>query len=402
MDKNKNVLLFYPVLDGHRQVYAQYLIESLLKRNAQVFLVTKSSEAKKSYPYITGYQTHPRVKMIGIPEDGKISLLDFRKLQDRLEADWTVFAEADDELKLFNHQFLPGFPRLRGKNIGVFIRTSNYIHTPKPALTLINVFRELKHFSKGWHSNPFIFHEFTLPKYKLIHTALMLDEFFVESHAKFHQWLPEIVFPLSADDESIDAAETLRWEPLLASFLEKNKGLETIFYFGEAQQRRGYDTLLKLARDEKCCFIHCGRSSYPEKYGEDIETLKMDLDSQGRLFETKTFIQSYQGMALFFMACKYIVLPYRDHLGSSGVMMQAIHFGKPVLVPDQGLMASRTQKHHLGLIYDPADGQNLKKQWAFLKETTNDFSNDLARYKLSFAPLKVFETLAAVFERLEE
>jgi glycosyltransferase involved in cell wall biosynthesis len=398
----KNALVFSPILDGHRQVYAQYLIESLLKRDYQVYLVSEKSEVQKNYPYLSSYQSNPNVKIVGIKEDYRISSWDFRKLQDRFKIDLTVFAEADEQLKLLNYQLLPGYPRLRGKNVGIFIRSINYIHFPKQAPSVWNILLSIKHLPKGWHSNPLIFHEFTLPKLKLMDSALTLDEFFVEKHSKTHLWLPDLVFPLLGDDPIIAQTEISLWEPRLACFLEKNKGKEILLYFGEARQRKGYDTLLKLASEENSCFIHCGLSSYSEKYELDIQDLKNYLDSQGLLFETKAFIQSYQTMQLFFNACKYVVLPYRRHFGSSGVMLQAIHFGKPVLVANQGLMAARTQQHHLGLTYYHDDFEDLKKQWIILKETSQVFLNDLAQYKQAFSPQRVIEVLDTVLNRAME
>ena len=230
----------------------------------------------------------------------------------------------------------------------------------------------------------------------------MLDEYFVEKHTKIHQWIPDLVFPLLPDDPNIAIAEQRLWEPQLACFLKKNIGKEILLYFGEAQPRRGYDTLLKLTCEEKFCFIHCGLSSYPEKYEVDIRELKNYLDSQSLLFETNAFIQCYQTMQLFFNACKYVVLPYRRHFGSSGVMLQAVHFGKPVLVSNQGLMAARTQQHHLGLTYYHDDYEDLKEQLKILKETSNEFSNDLVRYKQIFSPQKVMEILDTVLNRVVE
>lgn len=398
----KHALVFSPSLDGHRQVYAQYFIESLLKRDFRVFMVSESSEVKKNYPYLHNYQSNPSVTTVGIKEALGISLSDFRKLQGRFDIDLTVFLEADNHLKLLNYQLLPGFPRLRGKNIGVFLRSSNYIYLPKPHSNLWNRILFIKHLPKHWQSDPFIFNEFTLPKYKLINTSLMLDEIFVETHTKIHQWLPDIIFPILPDDPNTVMVEKRLWEPQLASFLEKNKGKEILLYFGEAQYRRGYDSLLKLACEEKCCFIHCGLSSYPEKYEVDILELKNYLDSQGLLFETKAFIQCYQTMQLFFSVCKYVVLPYRRHFVSSGVMLQAIHFGKPVLVSDQGLMAARTQLHHLGLIYCHDDYADLKQKLKILKETSNNFSKDLIRYKQTYSPNKVMETLDTVLNQIME
>jgi len=389
----KKALIYCFSFDGHRQVYTQYFIEALLRRGYSICLVSDSSEAGIRYPYLSAYQSNPSVEFKTIQKARSISLMDFRKLQDDIGVELTVILEADDHLKLLVHQILPGHPRLRGRNIGVFIRSVNYVHFPKQvhelkfALQYIKsiVFRTINFF-QFWDSNPFIFHEFFISRFKLLDAALTPDEIFVEAHPHIRQyhWFPDMIFPILPDDPHLEQTELDRWQPLLSRFLEANRGREILLYFGLATRYKGYDTLLRLAFEEKCCFIHCGLFDTTAKYDEDVEELRWRLSSQGLLFETGVYIQSRPTVRLFFESCTYVVLPYRNHLGSSGVMLQAIYFGKPVLVPDSGLMAARTRQYQLGLTYHVDDNQDLKSEWEMLKSDSTGFTPHLIQYQQLF------------------
>jgi glycosyltransferase involved in cell wall biosynthesis len=406
----KKALIYSFSFDGHRQVYAQYFIEALLKCGYSICLVSDSSEAGIRYPHLSPYQSNASVEFKTIQKALLISLIDFRRLQDDIEAGLTIFLDADNHLKLLTHQILPGHPRLRGKNIGIFIRSINYIHLSKwlPAPWFVlryikqNVMWLVKNFREVWDADFVIFHEIYFPCFKLLSTALTTDEVFMESHShREYHWFPDLVFPLLPDDPQLEQTELERWEPLLQHFLEANQDKEVLFYFGLATHYKGYDTLLKLACEENCCFIHCGLFDTTVRHDEDVEKFRLYLNSQGLLFETDAYVQSYSAVRLFFESCKYVVLPYRNHSGSSGVMLQAVHFGKPVLVPDLGLMATRTLRHQLGLTYHPGNSQDLKSKWEMLKSDLSSFESHLIQYQRLFIKENMQRAVDTILDSME-
>ena len=68
--------------------------------------------------------------------------------------------------------------------------------------------------------------------------------------------------------------------------------------------------------------------------------MRAALRSAGRLFETGGPYDDASTADVFLRAARCVVLPYRDHDGSSGVMLQALAAGRPVLVPDEGSWAT--------------------------------------------------------------
>ena len=101
-------------------------------------------------------------------------------------------------------------------------------------------------------------------------------------------------------------------------------------------------------------------------YETDTESLRTILQERGALLETNEYLADHGTAELFFRATKCLVLPYRKHYGSSGVMLQALSAGRPVLVPDVGLLARRVKSHGLGLTYQADDWTNLRSKFKTL------------------------------------
>ena len=81
----------------------------------------------------------------------------------------------------------------------------------------------------------------------------------------------------------------------------------------------------------------------------DVNVLRNVLKSRGDLFETNEYIDDPDCIDVFFRQTDRIIFPYRGFAGSSAVMIQAINYGLPVLVPDFGLMGLRVDKNGIGM-----------------------------------------------------
>ena len=174
------------------------------------------------------------------------------------------------------------------------------------------------------------------------------------------------------------------------------------------QPRRGYDVVLKLAVEEQACFIHCGarlgraalRADAQLKaarggYEADVQSLLATLRERGSLFETGEYVSGFRAASVFFKAARCVVLPYSRHYGSSGVMLQALSAGRPVLVPDRGLMAQRVRSHGLGLTYKPGDWADLKRQFEnVLRGPQDEFETTIRRFVGYFSRDQVHAALS--------
>jgi glycosyltransferase involved in cell wall biosynthesis len=64
---------------------------------------------------------------------------------------------------------------------------------------------------------------------------------------------------------------------------------------------------------------------------------------------------------LSFAACDAVLLPYRGHFGSSGVLSLAAAAAKPVIASDEELIGRRVREHRLGLLFPSGNAATLRR-----------------------------------------
>ena len=92
-----------------------------------------------------------------------------------------------------------------------------------------------------------------------------------------------------------------------------------------------------------------------------------------------------------FAASDAVLLPYRKHFGSSGVLVQAAMAGKPVIASDEGLTADRVRRFNMGWLFRPGDGASLQSvlvglESGGLEEGAGTRRAGLARYARESSP----------------
>jgi glycosyltransferase involved in cell wall biosynthesis len=275
-------------------------------------------------------------------------------------ADVILLAEADDLMsQLAARKGVRPLSR-QGRIVGLFIRSTNHQYRRRASV----MSRARRRWGRGRSGSldEATFHV-RLAKHRSVDAALVLDERYALRHPLTHRWLPDIFCEF---EEPLDAAggETTLWQHRLEEFLETAGDKPVLAYVGANQHRRGYDTLLRLALEEGGVFLHCGRFSlYGEPSDAEVMALRSELGRRGDLFETDGPYVRPQTAAAFLAAARAIVLPYRRHDGSSGVMLQALAAARPVLVPDRGLMAYRARTFGLGRTYRDGDMGDLRRQF---------------------------------------
>jgi len=348
----KNALIYSSSFDGHRQVYVFVIGDVLLKLGFKLFVAGNFSGNFKSTFYLDRLLTNQNISKIDTsvyPDNGGgITNKAFIELQKKYNIELTVFCDADNHIPLFISQILPKNKRFVGKTVGIFLRPF-YIYYN---LNLINNLRYFKQLKSVWQSDIRFFHEVLNPYCGLVHETLQLDDYFVSKHKKT-TWLPD-VFQQYADKLITEEYSSQRiWIRKLDDFKNANKGLFFLLYFGTEQPRRGYDQLMKLAVDHNACFIHCGLRNNKYNYEYNVKDLRQVLKDRNHLFETNEYITDPICIEYFFKSVSHLILPYDNFYGSSGVMLQALSYGIPILVPDIGLIGYRVKKYNLGLTYIP-------------------------------------------------
>jgi glycosyltransferase involved in cell wall biosynthesis len=376
----QNALIFSPGLDGHRQVYVFVMTQILEELGFNIFIAANSQEKIVNSFYVKKLKERDDITFLdtSIYASGglDITFSEFRALQNDCEADLTIFADASNHISLFISRIF-NVKKWRGRVVGIFMRPF-YYYRPK---NLVNKLKLLKHFSSRWNTDEELFYKLFLKRFSLLDVSLSIDENFVSNNPNF-TWLPD-VFQQYAEViiKSNEKCEQRHWIEKLKAFKEKNKDRFSFFYFGTAQYRRGYDILLKLAEETGGCFIHCGLRDTDIKFSYDTNKIITSLQNEGRFFETNEYIDDPLCIEYFFRSVSHLVLPYRKFFGSSGVMLQALEYGIPILAPHAGVMGYRIEKYNLGITYTDSDMNSLKAQLEkFKKMDPKTFKKDIQNY----------------------
>jgi glycosyltransferase involved in cell wall biosynthesis len=392
-----NALIFSPGFDGHRQIYVYVLADILKEIGFAVFVAGDIKGNVTDSSYIEKLKQEDKVVLLdtsGYTRGGLgITNAEFMQLQEKYNPDLTVFPEADHHIRLFNSQLFNKGKRLKGKTIGIFLRPFHFYKK----LNFLDRLRYVKNLRSTWRTDECLFHEYLIKRFKLIDCALYIDENFVAHHPHAH-WLPDVFQSYAEGLVGGGNSEERLWIDRLKNFKEANKDRFVFLYFGTAQKRRGYDLLLNMAVQQDACFIHCGLNDPNERYDLDVNELKKNLEKKGRLLETNRYISDPDCIESFFRSASHLVLPYQNFWGSSGVMLQALGYGIPVLVPENGIMGYRVDKYKLGLTYSNGV-TSLLEQFAKFKELpAENFKTSISRYMKYQTPGRLKEVLMNVFK----
>jgi hypothetical protein len=395
----KRVLLYSPDVIGHPRVYCRAIADVLAGERCELFLAmgftdgAGLSESADLHPLTTRERVtildNRTISSRGNPHLTAEELVD---LQSRLGITTTLFIEADKSNDEFVRIASNRAPRLLGRNLGIFANTAewfpgedSFTGAPKrlvaPTLrtTLGNVKRAIFERRKSVRH----FYEKTILANGVLDEILVKDERLAEWFGPPVYWMPEISRPLEQEPAG-DDAEFLQRRDELATFLTSNPGREPVLYFGDAAFYKGYDLFLEfVARTPSLCAIHPGRSYDAQQsrwFDYDVEALRGRLRGEGRLYETNSYVSSGKLKDLYFGAIRLYITTHRLAL-SSATVIQATELGKPVLVPDRGLLGYRAQHHNLGGVYEYGNLDDLSRK------ATELWRSDLTRFA---APARAF------------
>lgn len=395
----RNAMIYCENLNGHRQVYVFVIASILNKLNFKTTVVANFSGNVNSTFYIDQLKLITNLSTIDLKLPAREQVTDIREiinLQTQNQVEVSIYCDADHHIALFNQQLFSDDKKLKGRNIGLFIRPFYYYHK----LTSWERLKYLKKILNNWRFDARLFHEFLLPKFYLLNYALHIDDNFASKH-KNVLWLPDVFQQYADKIISNECASQRIWIEKINEFKRINKDIFIVLYFGAAGPRKGYDLLLKLAVENNACFIHCGLNDENQHYEIDVVNLKNKLKKEGRLLETNEFISDPATIEYFFKSTSHMVLPYRNFLGSSGIMLQALGYGIPVLVPDYGVMGFRVKRYNLGLAFNQST-HNLNDQFiTFIQTPKEKFSDSIRNYMEMQSVNHLDEVLSSVFNEAE-
>jgi hypothetical protein len=382
----QRILLYSPDVVGHPSVYCRVIADALTSQSCQLVVAMgftdeiSLNDSRDIQPLLSraGVQL---IDTRNFSRTGQPHLAaeEIAGLQLHFSVDTTLFIEADKSNTEFIRIAAGTAPRLLGRNLGIFAKTAEWypgedsftgqrrtLLAPTVRTTLGNVKRAI--FNKRQSAR--YFYEKVIIQSRVLDDILVKDERLAKWRGPPVYWMPEISRPAALSESPEESAEFLRRRNEIECFLATNKRLEPVLYFGDAAYYKGYDLFLKFVADNpSTCAIHAGRSYDAQQksyFRCDVEALRVQLKNQNRLYETNSYVHTQRLKELLFGSIRVYITTHRLALSSSTVI-QALELGKPVLVPDRGLLGYRVRKNHLGDVYKYEDlfdlGQKAEKLW---------------------------------------
>jgi hypothetical protein len=211
----------------------------------------------------------------------------------------------------------------------------------------------------------------------MLDEILVKDERLADWRGPPVHWMPEISRPIGVPESLEERAEFLRRRSEIENFLAFDRDREPVLYFGDAAYYKGYDLFLEfVASTPSTCAIHAGRSYDAQQksyFRSDVEALRAQIKSENRLYEMNSYVHTQRLKEFLFDSIRLYITTHRLALSSSTVI-QALERGKPVLVPDRGLLGYRVRKNNLGDVYSYEDLSDLRQKAEKL------WGSDLSRF----------------------
>lgn len=405
--KERCICIVVPSLGGHRQLYASVLADWAVKQGRSVVIATmqKAETLNEVAPLIARRAGMPQIDVLSMPRGQEASgdVAPFAafvlELERQLYPEWVIIANADmhlDDLKGLEQT------ATRPKRAAIMNSTACFypIHAQLqgrelryPVLSRLRKYISLR--SKRKQQKRFYLR--TAFKQLGVDKILTMDDRYYESSHGDTRFalIPEIYrtwddcFPGERDRMHILQKE-------YDSFLKSNSGKDVILHFGGFTARRGYDTLMKIAADdENSVFVSIGRPSRREQlFDYDIKSLRDLLRYDKRIFKRRVgFITNNEFVDHLFESAHYIILPYRRFFLSSGALITAAAYGRPVLVPSGGNMHYQVSKYNIGLAYKHLSYSSLMRNRSILQHRYGEYQADCLEFAKRFSRQTLFQTL---------
>lgn len=423
-----SVLIYCADITGHRHLHAAYFTRFFLSRGYAVYFCYAGrparlrSRGRFGYesvrsPYLEVFKGNPRAHFIDICHElsaVKNELNFIVKLQRQLEPAVSLFIDGDALKLMFLKQLLPWQKRLPGNN---FCMTclSEFLYLPVrrfQALKELGLVIFFYFFNRHTFVHRVIFVEKFpllnrlffrwLCRFNLVTAAFSPDTRLVEklNHPRV-LFLPEIITgDLEVKIPGKESSFYTRVKSQYQDFLERNRDKQVLLMFGDLEARKGYDLLLQLAvHDPGCVCARFGRTKAGYAPNWKAVLSKEKLMKEDRLFEIDTYIESQELMDFIFSTVRFMILPYKRYYRTSGVLIEVLRRGIPVLTSDRGVMAYLVKHYRVGRVFRDNNLPELQKAFVEFKENYNQYLNNTEKFNAIYSKKNTEEILSVMLEK---
>jgi glycosyltransferase involved in cell wall biosynthesis len=341
----EHLLLYEPRIEGHHLVYLRYIVEDL--RDAGLKLTLALDQRPGSQVFIReqlgslldGLRIIPARDDVGWRGGrGKAAAVAAcLQMTDAKAAFVCCFDEiASQCLRRAACGWMPPVS-LRGVTGGIYVRPrflSERILSPNQTLKKWGFARLLR---GGWFSQ-----------------ILLLDEYLHASLKASSPDAPVYFLPDPAPDFHGPAKVAARDK------MQIPHDARVFLFYGGPYKRKGLDlavaAMLQLSAESRA-FLLCVGCQPPDHV---LSRELTRLAEMKRVCQINRFVSTAEE-EVSFAACDAVLLPYRKHIGSSGVLSRAAAAGKPVIASDDELIGRRVREHGLGLLFPSGNAAALQQ-----------------------------------------
>jgi hypothetical protein len=182
------------------------------------------------------------------------------------------------------------------------------------------------------------------------------------------------------------------------NFLLSHPFKKVFSMLGDLEKRKGYDMLLGIcAEDPDAVCIRIGRTK--PNYTSDWFSVenKETLIQEDRLLEVDSYVASWKVFDRVLSSQTISVLPYRNFYRTSGMFVDSLLSGLPVVVPEKGLMGHRVQTLGLGTTFRNGDLPDLRRAVDVCYRNKDDYMENVTRFSKTLERKHIYSRLDELF-----
>jgi len=367
-------LIYEPRVEGHHLSWLKYIVHDLVTAGFRLTLAVDGSAESRRLVEQELAAWKARVGWsFATHESGRLKTRSHIKTaeacRDESGASQVFFPNLDEVASRMMRQAALGWrPPVswRGRLAGVYLRPRFLAPKERDALWRWKAagFRKLT--AEGWW-----------------HHLFFLDERMLETAKRRFPGAPFSLLPDASEGDYLRDPKEARQR------LGLPEGRHIYLFFGGPYKRKGLSVAAEAWRgwrkDGRPFLLCAGR--LPED-----KTMRVRLSALERAGDAKVLDRHMhqEEMEWCFASSDAVLLPYRKHLGSSGVLVQAAMAGRPVIASDEGLIAERVRRFEMGWLFQSGDASSLRSllgrlESGELKASEEAIQKGLKRYALEFS-----------------
>lgn len=154
---------------------------------------------------------------------------------------------------------------------------------------------------------------------------------------------------------------------------------KVILSFGSQGERKNALMLVRsmdnLGNQYKAPFTLCIVGKFSDTtYEKQVIELAKNIEAKHQHLNI-IIVNKFADKDEFFNIADVVAVPYIDFFFSSGIFINAVHYGKPILTSNFGLIELLTQKYNIGKVIDPYQPESLADGIKYLFENPIPMEN---------------------------